>query len=138
MLSSSASSLRLRSLPSSLRRWNAVRRLATQDAAPAEEDLQKTALYDMHKSLFADMVPFAGYWLPIMYKGDLSRTGILKEHLWCRAPGKASLFDVSHMGQVRCWNRSTGTAMRFFVHFLLISYSHSPSFFRFAFGAKIA
>ena len=24
----------------------------------------------------------------------------MKEHLWCRSDGKASLFDVSHMGQV--------------------------------------
>ena len=25
----------------------------------------------------------------------------MKEHLWCRSEGKASLFDVSHMGQIR-------------------------------------
>src|SRR3546814_9481523 len=40
------------------------------------------------------MVPFAGYDRPVQYPA-----GILKEHLHTRA--KASLFDVSHMGQVR-------------------------------------
>ncbi len=25
----------------------------------------------------------------------------MKEHLWCRSDGKSSLFDVSHMGQIR-------------------------------------
>lgn len=45
------------------------------------------------------MVPFAGYELPVLYKGE--NGGVMKEHLWCREEGKASLFDVSHMGQVR-------------------------------------
>jgi len=45
------------------------------------------------------MVPFAGYELPVLYKGE--NGGVMKEHLWCRADGKASLFDVSHMGQIR-------------------------------------
>ena len=45
------------------------------------------------------MVPFAGYELPVLYKGE--NGGVMKEHLWCRSEGKASLFDVSHMGQVR-------------------------------------
>ena len=48
------------------------------------------------------MVPFAGYELPVLYKGDNAPNGgVMKEHLWCRSEGKASLFDVSHMGQVR-------------------------------------
>ena len=25
----------------------------------------------------------------------------MKEHLWCRSDNKSSLFDVSHMGQIR-------------------------------------
>jgi len=48
------------------------------------------------------MVPFAGYELPVLYKGE--NGGVMKEHLWCRSEGKASMFDVSHMGQV-CTNR---------------------------------
>lgn len=46
------------------------------------------------------MVDFAGYELPVLYKGE--NGGVMKEHLWCRAEGKSSLFDVSHMGQVSC------------------------------------
>jgi len=46
------------------------------------------------------MVPFAGYELPVLYEGE--NGGVMKEHLWCRSEGKASLFDVSHMGQVGC------------------------------------
>jgi aminomethyltransferase len=38
------------------------------------------------------MVPFAGYAMPVQYKG-----GIIAEHLHTRE--KAGLFDVSHMGQ---------------------------------------
>lgn len=40
----------------------------------------------------ARMVPFAGYPMPIQYKG------IVAEHLWTRE--NAGLFDVSHMGQL--------------------------------------
>ena len=40
------------------------------------------------------MVPFAGYAMPLQY-----RDGILAEHRHTRS--LASLFDVSHMGQVR-------------------------------------
>ncbi len=67
-------------------------------AATSNESLVKTALYDLHRELGGDMVPFAGYELPVLYKGE--NGGVMKEHLWCRENGKASLFDVSHMGQV--------------------------------------
>lgn len=65
----------------------------------SDENLVKTSLYDLHKELGGDMVPFAGYELPVLYKGE--NGGVMKEHLWCRSEGKSSLFDVSHMGQVR-------------------------------------
>ena len=68
-------------------------------ATASDEVLVKTSLYDMHKDLGGDMVPFAGYELPVLYKSE--NGGVMKEHLWCRADGKASMFDVSHMGQVR-------------------------------------
>ena len=71
----------------------------TLAAAASDEPLRKTALNDLHKELGGDMVPFAGYELPVLYKGG-ENGGVMKEHLWCRADGKASLFDVSHMGQV--------------------------------------
>ena len=44
------------------------------------------------------MVPFAGYELPVLYEG--STGGVKNEHLHTRADDKASLFDVSHMGQI--------------------------------------
>ena len=60
---------------------------------PVSEKLLRTPLYDLHVSLGARMVPFAGYDMPVQYL-----LGVLKEHLHTRA--HAGLFDVSHMGQV--------------------------------------
>jgi len=65
--------------------------------ADSNEKLEKTAFYDMHLELGGKMVPFAGYELPVQFEG----LGVLKEHLHTRAAGSASLFDVSHMGQLR-------------------------------------
>ena len=67
-------------------------------ATVSSEALVKTELYDLHVELGGDMVPFAGYELPVLYKSD--NGGVMKEHLWCRGDGKAAMFDVSHMGQV--------------------------------------
>ena len=53
----------------------------------------KTVLFDLHKSLGAKFVPFAGYQMPLHYE-----EGIIKEHLHTRA--SVGLFDVSHMGQI--------------------------------------
>src|SRR3984885_10695427 len=61
--------------------------------APTMPELKRTPLYDLHVSLGAKMVPFAGYDMPVQYPA-----GIIKEHLHARA--KAGLFDISHMGQV--------------------------------------
>lgn len=74
------------------------RAFAAATADGSSESLMKTALYDLHKELGGDMVPFAGYELPVLYKGE--NGGVMKEHLWCREEGKSALFDVSHMGQV--------------------------------------
>ncbi len=54
--------------------------------------LKRTPLHELHVSLGARMVPFAGYEMPVQY-----RAGILNEHLHTRKA--AGLFDVSHMGQ---------------------------------------
>ena len=56
-------------------------------------EIQKTALYEYHKSLGAKFVPFAGYQMPVQYT-----SGIVEEHKHTRS--KAGLFDVSHMGQL--------------------------------------
>ena len=53
--------------------------------------LQKTGLYDLHLEHGAQMVPFAGYEMPLLYR-DLS---LSQSHHWTRQ--KASLFDVGHM-----------------------------------------
>jgi aminomethyltransferase len=54
--------------------------------------LKRTPLHDLHRALGARMVPFAGYEMPVQYGA-----GILAEHAHTRE--RASLFDVSHMGQ---------------------------------------
>ncbi|MFQ5602258.1 MAG: glycine cleavage system aminomethyltransferase GcvT [bacterium] len=51
---------------------------------------QKTALYDTHVKLGAKMVEFAGFLMPVQYKG------ILEEHRTVR--NSVGIFDVSHMG----------------------------------------
>jgi aminomethyltransferase len=55
-------------------------------------DLKRTVLYDCHIESGAQMVPFGGWDMPVMY-GD----GILTEHLTTRKG--AGMFDVSHMGR---------------------------------------
>ena len=56
--------------------------------------LKQTPLHALHLELGARMVAFAGYELPLQYA-----LGILREHRHTREA--ASLFDVSHMGQIR-------------------------------------
>ncbi|MCB2100600.1 MAG: glycine cleavage system aminomethyltransferase GcvT [Rhodobacterales bacterium] len=56
-----------------------------------DSNLKTVPLDALHRQLGAKMVPFAGHAMPLQYKG------ILAEHNHTRT--KASLFDVSHMGQ---------------------------------------
>lgn len=70
------------------------------EAAP----LRHTPLYDLHRSLGARLVAFAGYEMPVQYP-----SGIIAEHLHTRA--KAGLFDVSHMGQIRLHGAGAAHAM---------------------------
>lgn len=65
-------------------------------SASASEPVLRTALYSRHQALGGKLVEFAGYWLPVQYPA-----GVLQEHLHTRK--NASLFDVSHMGQVRIY-----------------------------------
>ncbi|MBL8710207.1 MAG: glycine cleavage system aminomethyltransferase GcvT [Rhodospirillaceae bacterium] len=71
----------------------------------ATAPLHRTALHDLHVSLGAKMVPFAGYDMPVQYPA-----GILAEHLHTRAG--AGLFDVSHMGQIRLRAKDYATVAR--------------------------
>jgi aminomethyltransferase len=55
---------------------------------------QRTALFGVQRDrLKGKMVSFAGYEMPVQFKG------VLDEHGACR--NKAAVFDVSHMGQLR-------------------------------------
>lgn len=57
-----------------------------------EQEIKKTALHDEHVALGALMSPFAGWDMPIQYKG------IVEEHNAVR--NNVGVFDVSHMGEV--------------------------------------
>jgi aminomethyltransferase len=71
-------------------------------SSPAE--LQQTPLHALHLELGARMVPFAGYDMPVQYPA-----GIMAEHKQCRE--SASLFDVSHMGQLRLVGTDAAAAL---------------------------
>ena len=62
--------------------------------ATTPDNLLKVPLNDLHVSLGARMVPFAGYSMPVQYPA-----GLMAEHHHTRSA--AGLFDVSHMGQLR-------------------------------------
>lgn len=54
--------------------------------------MKRTPLNDAHRALGARMVDFAGWEMPVQYRG------IIDEHTAVRT--RAGLFDVSHMGEV--------------------------------------
>ena len=56
-----------------------------------ELETKKTALYEIHKQVGAKIVNFAGYYMPIQYRG------IQEEHVRVRTT--VGIFDVSHMGE---------------------------------------
>jgi aminomethyltransferase len=62
--------------------------------------IARTALFEEHVRLGARMVPFAGWEMPVQYKG------LKAEHLACRSA--AGLFDVSHMGEIEVEGPGSG------------------------------
>ncbi len=64
-------------------------------------NLKSTPLRTLHEERGARMVPFAGYAMPVQYPA-----GIIAEHNHTRRA--ASLFDVSHMGQITLRPRKDG------------------------------
>lgn len=58
-----------------------------------EQPIQKTCLHDRHVALGALMSPFAGFDMPIQYKGITEEHNAVRQHV--------GVFDVSHMGEVR-------------------------------------
>jgi aminomethyltransferase len=55
------------------------------------ENLKKTALNEVHHSLGARMVPFAGYEMPVRYSSDIEEHNTVRKGV--------GIFDVSHMGE---------------------------------------
>jgi aminomethyltransferase len=53
---------------------------------------QRTALYDRHRALGARVVDFAGWDMPVSYRGAAEEHRAVRE--------RCGLFDVSHMGEV--------------------------------------
>lgn len=59
----------------------------------AKGSIKKTPLYEDHVKLGGKMVPFAGYLMPVVYKG----MSPMEAHKWTRT--NCGVFDVSHMLQ---------------------------------------
>ncbi|MFT3685865.1 MAG: glycine cleavage system aminomethyltransferase GcvT [Phycisphaerales bacterium] len=66
--------------------------------------MNKTPLHDFHNKYGANMVPYAGWEMPLFYK--LPGLGITGEHIQCRTSG--GFFDVSHMGRLKVNGRQAG------------------------------
>jgi aminomethyltransferase len=75
-------------------------------------ELSKTSLYGLHLDNGAKMVPFAGYWMPVQYRG-----GIIQEHKHTRC--QVGLFDISHMGQIKITGENVLSAVERLVPGLL-------------------
>ena len=56
------------------------------------QGLKRTPLYAAHRRAGAKVVEFAGWQMPVQYRG------VIEEHLAVRS--RAGLFDVSHMGEI--------------------------------------
>lgn len=64
----------------------------TSETSPAMQP-KRTPLAAEHEARGARMVDFAGWWMPVQYRG------LKEEHISCRTG--VGLFDVSHMGEFR-------------------------------------
>jgi len=58
---------------------------------------KKTPFYDLHVKNGAKIVEFAGYLMPILFRG------IIEEHRRVRAT--VGLFDITHMGEFELWGK---------------------------------
>jgi len=59
----------------------------------ANDNLKQTPLLEKHRALGAKIVPFAGWQMPVSYKG------IIEEHKAVR--NNVGLFDIGHMGLIK-------------------------------------
>lgn len=78
--------------------FNLIRRSSSEPirtaSSSAGSELKTTCLHEFHRLHGARLEPFAGYQMPIVYKGHT----IKSEHVHTRK--SASVFDVSHMMQI--------------------------------------
>lgn len=59
---------------------------------PDNTDLQTTPLTRWHRDNGGRMVPFAGYEMPVQYRGVLAEHAVVRD--------KVGLFDITHMGEI--------------------------------------
>lgn len=71
------------------------------------DSLRRTPLFDQHKKLGARIVPFAGYEMPLQYKG------ISEEHTAVRTA--IGVFDVSHMGELLLTGQWAGHVVNYVI-----------------------
>ncbi len=74
-----------------------------ETTTPNEGALRRTPLHGEHVRLGARIVPFAGWEMPVQYKG------LVEEHKAVRAG--AGLFDVSHMGELELTGPGAGAVI---------------------------
>ncbi len=67
--------------------------------------MQATALLERHRALGARLVEFAGWQMPVQYRG------IIEEHRAVRQ--RAGVFDLSHMGELHVTGRDAGAALAY-------------------------
>ena len=78
--------------------------LATPMADTPTTTLRKTALFDLHESQGGRMVPFAGWAMPVQYRGIVDEHNAVRE--------RAGVFDVSHMGRLFVVGQDAGRLIR--------------------------
>ncbi len=81
-------------------------------------ELKRTPLYALHIEQNAQMVPFAGYEMPVQYS-----MGLKQEHLHTR--NHAGLFDISHMGQIKLSGESVAQFLESLVPNRIQDLSHN-------------
>ena len=69
--------------------------------------MKKTILSDIHKSLGAKMVEYAGFYMPVQYEGVTIEHNLVRNHV--------GIFDVSHMGEIFITGKDS---LKFFTPFL--------------------
>jgi aminomethyltransferase len=69
--------------------------------------LKRTPLFEEHKKWGGNIVPFAGYEMPLVY------TTMIEEHLTVR--DTAGIFDVSHMGELEITGKDAVTFTDFLI-----------------------